>query len=704
MRLSAGYSFLFLGLFTALSAFSGPGLPETEPGLSYQIEVRLDPENHTLQGRQTLVYENRSSDFIPNLEFHLYLNAFSGYHSNFSAEHPYWLPRSDQHLGFIKVTDIQVEGTPVDPYFVRKESSRPMDRTVMGVDLPNMLFPGEKVTVTMAFEARLPKSGVRTGWADRTHVVAQWFPKLGVWQSSADGFSGWFCPPFHYNTEFFADFATYQVSITAPDDQLIAATGVRTSESQGEGEKTTVFHADWVHDFAWVADQGATRHSRIFSFNTLLNQEDRDYLQRTFQLDPATLEQQDVEVELILQENHAHQEDRHYEAAFFALKRLVMMLGNYPYPKLTLVDPPDSGFGLGGMEYPTFVLLRSDPRLAAGSTGLEEVIIHEVVHQYWYGMVGFNEMREPWLDEGLTQYTSDRIFDDMVGYIDVHRALFGYEPSVPVTRLLMLPRYRNPEKEREAALGGTWYSFNALPPYLTSPPNSRYSRRLRVQPRPRVQEPPLFWGSKGLSAYRIPYLTYATMERVLGRETWDRGLRDFFNRYRFQHPTTKELVEALDEVSGKQTGPWFEAMWGEPVHVNYRVRDIDFFEAKPGLHLEEFDPDTIAKITEQGGLAMIELQRDGHTALPVDVRVHFEDDTIEDFVWQARAARRVFYFPGKPKVKSVLIDPEFKILFDEIRADNSRVAEPPVVDALTGSSRYLRSQIQHIMQLLAGGL
>src|SRR3972149_5919831 len=80
-------------------------------------------------------------------------------------------------------------------------------------------------------------------------------------------------------------------------------------------------------------------------------------------------------------------------------------LGKYPYPNLTVVDPPIKAFGAGGMEYPTLITGGSVYGLPEGLRFIELVTIHEFGHQYWYGLVGNNEFEEAWLDEGLNQYS-----------------------------------------------------------------------------------------------------------------------------------------------------------------------------------------------------------------------------------------------------------------------------------------------------------
>ena len=218
----------------------------TEPIASYVIDVTLDSEAKTLTAHEVVSYTNMTDEPIPDLVFHLYLNAFSRPNTVFMQESGFaqrgsaWDP---QQAGSVDVLDITLaDGTQL----MLEEIE---DGTLARADLPVPVAPGESVAIELDFQAQLPRVLARTGYVDEFFMVGQWFPKLGVWE---DG--GWNAHPFHANAEFYADFGTYDVSITVPSEYVTGATGLPiATEDNADGTKTVRYRAEDVIDFAWTA-------------------------------------------------------------------------------------------------------------------------------------------------------------------------------------------------------------------------------------------------------------------------------------------------------------------------------------------------------------------------------------------------------------------------------------------------------------------
>src|SRR5690606_30206997 len=106
--------------------------------------------------------------------------------------------------------------------------------------------------------------------------------------------------------------------------------------------------------------------------------------------------------------------DRYIHAAKSSLSYLGKHYGSYPYSVLSIVVPPADASGAGGMEYPTFITANA---ATADNPGyeLERTVVHEIAHQYWYGIVATNEFEEAWLDEGFTSYTEEKIMRNAYG-------------------------------------------------------------------------------------------------------------------------------------------------------------------------------------------------------------------------------------------------------------------------------------------------
>jgi hypothetical protein len=481
---------------------------------SYAISVRLDADRHRLEGQETVTYRNTTTRPIPDLVFHLYLNAFKSADTIFmregGAQHR-GFQFNPQENGWIEVHSLRLhDGTRLD--------LKPLeDGTLARAALPKPVEPGESIRFAVEFTAQLPRVFARTGWApdaegDPFYMVGQWFPKLGVWTKA-----GWNAYPFHANSEFFADFSAYTVQIRLPRGWASAATGLPTGTvDHGDGAQTVTYQANNVIDFAWTASPN---------------------LRDSFRKVGA------VEIRYVYLPEHDWSVARVLDAAEKSIVDYGRWFGPYPYPRLTVVDVPDAGQGAGGMEYPTLVTagamdllaLGAEPVKAGVELSLELVTAHEVAHQWWMGMVATNEAEEPWLDEGFADYATLRLLsaeygedtsafklgDLRAGYLDLHRGQYVAFANVPI-------------------YGKAW----ELPMYQ-------------------------------VSAYSKPALALMTLQRVLGEATMDRLMSTYFQRYSFAHPTTADFRAVAEEVAGQPLGWFFDGLVYGTGTLNYSAAAID---------------------------------------------------------------------------------------------------------------------------------
>ncbi len=227
-------------------------------------------------------------------------------------------------------------------------------------------------------------------------MVGQGFPKIRV-RGGPPGAERWSCEPLSANTEFFADFGVYDVTLTVPSTHAVAATGVLVSSTESPGgTRTFRYHAEDVHDFAWMADP---------------------YMDVIRGVAKPGDGGPDVEVRVYFRGEQRAFSQRHLEAAIGTIERMSQAYIPYPWPIMSIVDPPvDAVAGAGGMEYPTLVTTAGDTVFARPGIHLPEyVTVHEVGHNWFQGMLASNEAEEAWLDEGVNEWADGKVMDDLYG-------------------------------------------------------------------------------------------------------------------------------------------------------------------------------------------------------------------------------------------------------------------------------------------------
>ncbi len=371
---------------------AGDGAPtvhpsvEPAPVVQYVLRARLDAQRHEVTAEGTLRWTNTSTVAVQDLWFHLYLNGFARDDTLFmqttGGEH-----RGNEHGHYGRI-DLQRLETSAHENLLPGASNDPAvpgDPSQLHVMLPRAVAPGGTLDLAMAWTAVLPEVFARTGYHDRFHMVAQWFPTIAVLER--DG--RWAHFPFHGNTEFYADFGTYDVTMTIPRGWVLGATGVPETAvvhtTQGDQWRYT---AAGVHDFAWTTWDAF--RERDFSVGS-------------------------VSVRVLFPPGETSAADRTVAVLSRGIPYDTRRYGTYPYPNLTVVLPPRDADGAGGMEYPTLITTDRGWWHPAGFRAVEYVTLHEYAHQYFYGLLASNENAWPFLDEGLAEYATCASMEALYG-------------------------------------------------------------------------------------------------------------------------------------------------------------------------------------------------------------------------------------------------------------------------------------------------
>jgi hypothetical protein len=588
------------------------GHPEAVAG--YTLRASLDPAKHTLHGEGRILWKNASRAPVSELWVHLYLNGFKNNKTLFQRIPLDGFRGADTvsdygHITVKRFAVREMDGQDLWPGADRTSPGDPDDETDLRVPLPRPVEPGATINVDIAWDEQLPALTFRTGYHGNFHFLGQWFPKIA--RLEPDGHFAHFA--FHQLSEFYADFGAYDVTIDTPDSMIVGATGRLEGEVRTPGRIERRYVQEDVHDFAFTAWDG---------FRELIGKSDDGKVALRC-LYPAGAESA-AEVEM--------------DTVRFGLAYFGKAFGPYPYGTLTLVHPPAGADEAGGMEYPTLITTGSPWWMPlTGARQLEAVTIHELGHEWFYGLVATDEHAFPFLDEGLNSYAEADALEARFPGSSAFKGL-GLEASI-------------------WAVG--------RPGSVERAPNA-----------PVAQPAPAFanGGDYALLVYQRTASILGTLANVYGADSVRRAVGRYTRRYRFEHPGPEELIGIFEEVVGHDAAVALRAALFDRASVDYLVASFSsaLSEAPRGVFGDPAHPAAAPAAPPGPWTGDIVLRRRGALRFPVDVELHEEGGAVQRIRWEAREPAERLVYTGQSKLVAVVIDPEHRVLLDENLANNAK--------------------------------
>lgn len=595
--------------------------PHARPVASYTLQASLDPQRHTIVGRGTMVWVNASR--IPQREVfvHLYLNAFKNDRTVFlrapgTQGEGFRGAGALTDFGYIRVTRFAVAGgADLWPTADKTTPGHPDDETDIRVPLPEPVEPGASISIDLAWESHLPSLVLRTGHAGDFQMAGQWFPKIA--RLTPDG--RWAHFPFHHLSEFYADFGTYDVTIDTPEATVVGATGRPSGEVRAGGRVSRRFVQEDVHDFAFAAWD---------KFEEL-----------------TALTQSGVAVRILFPPGYERAARAELDTVSFGLPFFGKAFGKYPYGTLTIVHPPAFAEEAGGMEYPT--LITTGGPWYAPYTGVritDLVTIHELAHQWFYGLVATDEHRFPFLDEGITSYAEALAMEHR--FPDASAAgAFGLSISLLATnRIASASVATNGPVARPAAEFVTGKDYGSLV----------YARTATI---------------------------LATLGRVYGDEKLARTIGRYARRYRFEHPGPEEFLSVVREGMGGDAEQQLRAALFDCATVDYSIADISSAPDTGARGLRGEPPVALPERPVDGkgyqGTALV--RRRGALHFPVDVALIGADGQEQRVRWTAQEMAASIPYVGTSPLVAAVVDPDHRVLLDDDLSNNSLRVSPHFV-------------------------
>ena len=451
----------------------------------YDMDVIFEPDDAQLICKQSLKLVNRDDAEFNSVYFHLYPNAFKEENRlPFLSDEKEAAYPNGFSPGWIDVESVSIDDYPVD-YQIGGYTNN-----ILAILLDKPLKPGGSINIAMEFRVKIPNSVGRLGYGDDTFNITNWYPIVCVYDKD-----GWNTDPYYpVGDPFYSDVSNYLVRIKAPADYVIASTGDIIDIRDEDGYRIWEIEALVVRDFAWIASE-------------------------RFEIESQQLDHTMVYSYFLPEYREGG--GKALEWAVSALQIFNSCFGKYPYRQFSLVQ---SDFFVGGMEYPNLVMIDKNLYEERQYPWLEYVTVHETAHQWWYGVVGNDQIDEPWLDEALTEYSTVLYYGHRYGR-DREREI--YNTMIVEGKQLFLERYMSDEQELELSVDQPVYSF---PDWLL------YD---------------LVIYGKGAGVFR-------EMHRITGDEGFYEILQEYYENNKFENATFADLLKACEKVTGESWDAFFE--------------------------------------------------------------------------------------------------------------------------------------------------
>ncbi len=439
----------------------------------YRIEVELDTKDMTYTGKQTVSYINNTDIDLEEVYFHLYPNAFT------TLEEAPVLFNTGEDMDSTKYKpgNIEIEKVMGNGKDLKWNIDENKD-TILHIKFGEPLEKGRRTEIYLEYKVKLPTTEDRFGYHDKGINFGNWYPILCVYDKN-----GWNLDPYYkVGDPFYSETSNYDVSITTPKEIIIATSGKIISETEHGDKKIYKVEGRLIRDFAWAASKNFKTKEKVID---------------------------DTVIKVYSIKNDSSLLNKSLEIGEKSIKAFNKAFGKYPYGQYSIVITKFPS----GMEYPGIVFI-SDEYSNGGP--LETVIVHETGHQWWYGVVGNNQVAEAWLDEGLTTYSEVIYAKEVYGE---ERAKEYYANNIEL---------------------GYDYAIQYLGENeVVNKPLSEF----------------VGWNDYGPLVYTRGAMFIDKIKEDFGEEVLYKIFKNYYEKYKFRIATTEDFIKVCEEVTSTSFEP-----------------------------------------------------------------------------------------------------------------------------------------------------
>lgn len=536
--------------------------------VNYKINVTLNDSAKTLDGFEKITYYNHSPDTLTFIWFHIWPNAYKNDKTAYAEQTlqngstRFYFSNEDEK-GYLNQLEFRVNGV------TSTIETHPKHIDIIKLILPKPIAPNASAEITTPFFVKLPYNFSRGGFNSSGFQVTQWYPKPAVYDKK-----GWHEMPYLDQGEFYSNFGNFEVQITLPDTYIVAATGElqnteainklkqlgkmpvkqqpnftafeeakkkKTVATKAYAVKPTVtkttpikkpifnlvsytYKQDNCHDFAWFAS--------------------KDFI---VQYDTLQLTTKTIDVFSYYRPEQINAWSKSIGYAKDGIQKYSNWIGEYPYNIVSVVGGQPNEVS-GGMEYPTITQITSNDE----GQLLDAVIVHEIGHNWFYGILASNERDHAWMDEGMNTFYQKKYEAEKYGKLKVLPIADNFiQRKLPDdVESLILRTYTTLKKDLPIdAPNDSYNSFNYF-----------------------------------LSVYEKGAQWMAQLEKDLGSSTFDACMKQYFEQCKFKHPYPTDFKAVVETTSKTNIDKRFNQLYTTgplyPVTKKKEIKPVAFFSLK----------------------------------------------------------------------------------------------------------------------------
>ncbi|MBG25260.1 MULTISPECIES: M1 family metallopeptidase [Croceibacter] len=567
--------------FLSLSAIAQNNTSYWQQHVDYNMDIDMDVETFQYKGTQKLEYTNNSPDDLNRVFYHLYFNAFQ--------------PGSEMDVRLQNIQDPDGRMTTEDKKsrimslsesemgYIKvksltqdgKEVTYKTVGTVLEVELATPIKSGDKATFEMEFDGQVPQQIRRSGRNNAEGVSLS----MTQWypKMAEYDFEGWHADPY-IGREFHGVWGDFNVNITIDKDYIIGGTGyLQNPEDIGYnyGDEGPKGKKGKKGKLTWKF-----KAPMVHDFTWAA---DPDYIHDKVTANDGTVLHFLYQDNDRIKENWKNLQPKTEQILEFFNENI----GPYPYEQYSVIQGGD-----GGMEYGMSTLITGERKFGS----LVGVTAHEMAHSWFQFILATNEAQHEWMDEGFTSFISSEAMNVVMG------------------------------ENKENPHSGSYRGYTYLANSGVEQPMTTHADRYNVNQ------------AYSITAYAKGAVFLAQLEYLLGNDLQDEIIKEYYNQWKFKHPTPNDFIRVAEKVSGAELG-WYLIDFGQTTNtIDYAVKTIE------------------------GNTATLE--RIGLMPMPIDAKVTFADGTTKMVHIPLRMMRWV-----KPNAENVQEDWPWAMPTYELKMD-----------------------------------